>query len=396
MRPISARAAGVVQSSHRLRWRVGIVTNWRTGVTPTLLYASRPGLMGGSLKFEAGASGFTCEIPASWWGFILHNGMELFVEAGIDLGGGTTEWVSQGYFRVKSVTQDSAPFGNLTVECDDRWAQMYDSSSYYPFVVPATATLAQYVSGCMKGDQVWTQFNNGAFGIAPGNIVVQWNTARSTEPLGYEIPLIEDTYGEQLDRLFTERGLTADFDYRGVLVIQEKTIPDFRDPVLTITGGVGGTLLNHRRQTSREGVYNAAFVTTSSSTGNVAPSWSYYHFTGSDAPSIGSTTNFGFSRFDFTTPLSQTLSTLGEMAKTAVFRGPRGVPVTTEVQIVPNPALVVGDVFRLVYPRRRLSGTDSAINRGDDTIAEVHVIDSIAYGLDGDSAKLTTTSELVV
>lgn len=73
-------------------------------------------------------------------------GHEIFVERGIQLGGGSTEWVSLGYFRIDAPSQDQPPNGPIRISGSDRMSVVVDGRLTAPRQFTSATTFGSVVN----------------------------------------------------------------------------------------------------------------------------------------------------------------------------------------------------------------------------------------------------------
>lgn len=341
--------------------RARLVPAGQTGTDPD---GEEITITAGDVKLDAGAKiRATVDLttsrswPASSSDALAPYGGELFVERGIAYGNGTTEYVSQGYFRLEDVEQKSLQ-ELRRIAASDRMAGIVDAQLLAPVQFGAGALLGTVV------DQLVRE-------VYP-SVVIEWDDTTDQEPIGRQLVADRDRYGFLAD-IVTSAGKTWSFDHRGVLVIRE--LPDPTDPVLDVAGGEGGVLVTMGRQLTRSGVYNAV-VATGEAPDTAAPARGVV-IDGNPASPTFFHGPFGPVPRFYGSPLLTT-DAQATKAATTLLRQALGLPYSVDFDAVPNPSLEPLDPVRIVRPA---------------TADEVHVIDQLTIPLTPAGAMKATTRE---
>lgn len=374
MRPVSAAFLRTVRGSHRAGFRARVVSGHQTGTNPT---GTEIPILDGDVTLDAGADVRTTldmttsgagMWPATPSDLLAPYGNEVFVERGVVLANGATEWVSQGYFRLYSAEQDDAPNGPIRLAARDRMSGIIDARLEAPRQFAASATIGSVLDALLLP-------------VYPSIVVETDDPAFATTTLGRAVIVEEDRY-EFLRDLVRAHGKTMFFDYRGVLVI--KTAPNPAVPVVDINSGANGVLVRMTRGIDREGVFNAV-VATGEAPDTTNPVRGVARDNNPDSPTyyygaFGKVPRFYSSPFITTAAQART-------AARAVLERSLGMPYSVTFDVVPNPALEPLDPIRVTYSDRHNP--------------EVHVIESLTIPLTVEGAitgrtRLQTDSDIEV
>jgi hypothetical protein len=340
-----------------------VVAPGQTGTSPT---GTALVVLGGDVALSASAAvRATLELTVDGVGAFPDNasddlapyGNEVFVRRGITFGGGTVEWVSLGYFRIRSAGQDDAPDGPIRLVGQDRMGGIVKGRLTVPVQFAATATYGDVVSQLVLEVYPWA--------------TIEWDDAVETDALGRALIAEEDRFAF-LDELVTGLGKQWHWDHRGVLVIE--AIPDPAEPVWDVDSGEDGVLVEMGREISDEGVYNAVVVTGEALDTETPPRAVAYD-NNPDSPTywLGA---FGkvprYYASPFITTQSQALTTAS-----AMLRSNLGVPYNVDFRALVNPALEPLDPIRI-----RLGA-----------LTQTHVIDNLRIPLTNDAAMRGDTRE---
>jgi hypothetical protein len=330
VRPVSARFLRTIAGSHTAIFRARVVAPGQTGVSPD---GTEVSILGGDVKLDAGADiRSTLELQLDGSGMwpdqasdlLAPYGNELFIERGVAYGGGSTEWVSLGYFRINDVEQDDAPDGPIRVSGTDRMSGIVDAK-----LTDVKQYAAVTTNGAMLSDLVLD-----AYAAA----VIEWDDADvQTSPIGRTIIVEEDRYAK-IKELVTGLGKIAYFDYRGVLLVRTPPSPD--DPVWTVARGAGGVLVSAGRSLSREGVYNGVLA-VGEALDTEPPARGLAVDAGAGSPTLWGGP-FGKVPRTYASPLLTT-DAQARLAAATVLRRSLGLPYNVDFTAVPNPALEPDD-----------------------------------------------------
>jgi hypothetical protein len=289
-------------------------------------------------------------------------GNEVFVRRGIQYGNGTTEWVSLGYYRIQSPSQDEAPDGPIRITGRDRMSGLVDGRLLAPVQFTAAQTYGSVVS------QLVTQVYPSA--------TIEWDDSTSTQTLGRDLITEDDRYGF-LNDLVTSRGKIWYWDHRGILVIRDQPTTD--DPVFDVDSGQGGVLVSMSRQLTRERVYNAV-VAYGEAADTDTPARATAVDNNPASPTYFSGPFGPVPRF-FSSPFL-TNDVQAASAATSLLTRQLGLPYAVDFTAVPNPALEPWDPIRIRYSGR--------------IATETHIIDRVTIPLVASEPMTATTREQTV
>lgn len=368
MRPVSQAFLTTLRGSHTAAARARICTTYQTGTDPT---GTDINITAGSVRLDGtadirGVADITVDGDGLWPDraddLLAPYGNEIFIERGVALGGGTTEWCSLGFFRIQAPAQDRPEHGPIRVEARDRMAGLIDGRLLAPAQYTATDTYGDVV------EQLVTEVYPSA--------TIEWDDTTDTDTLGRALIAEEDRHGF-LNNLVTGLGKIWYWDHRGILVITDP--PDPTAPVFDVNAGAGGVLISASRQLTRERVYNAVVALGEALDGTPpargvavdnnpdSPTWFYGRF--------GPVPRFYASPFLTTDAQAQS-------AATSLLRQQLGLPYNADLTAVPNPALEPWDPIRVRYST---SGAD-----------ETHILETLTIPLTVEAPMTATTREQTV
>lgn len=367
MRPVSDQFLATVRGSHQMASRARIVAPGQTGTDPSGLEIP---IATGDVKLDStaqirGSLDLTTDAdqwPATFTDPLTPYGNEIFVERGIVYGDGSTEWVSQGYYRIDEVGQDNAPNDKIAITGTDRMAGIVDARP-----------LAPQQFG--PGTSVSSVFNFLVGDVYPGAVIVfdfDAGSALFTAPHSLE----DDRY-KFLKDLADSYGKVMYWDYAGRLRVE--TAPSPTVPVFDVDCGPGGVVTKTTRSLTRKQVYNAV-VATGEPVGETPPvravsldlnpySPTYWNGPFGKVPLFYSST--------FLTTVDQC-----QAAADAMLARQLGVPYSVSFDAVPNVALEPLDPVSLTYDR--------------GMTPEVHVIESLTIPLDAGAVMSATTKQQIL
>lgn len=285
--------------------------------------------------------------PTAATDLLVPYGNELFIERGVVLGDGTTEWVSQGYHRLYDVEQDKVPNGAIRLSGRDRMSGLIDARLLAPRQFAATASVFAVVTTLVQE-------------VYP-TVVIEFDFTATTTLLGTPHIAEEDRHGFLLD-LITSLGKVWYWDHEGKLQI--RSAPDPAAPVWDVNHGADGVLVRMSRALKRDGVYNIV-VATGEAPGKEAGVRGVAYDDNPDSPTYWKGT-FGqvpeFYNSPFITSQAQ-----AQAAAHAKVRSKIGLPYSVDLTAVPNPASEVLDPVRVTY--------------SDRDRVEIHVLERISMPL---------------
>ena len=302
------------------------------------------------------------EWPEDADGLLTPYGNELFVERGVKFGDGSTEWVSQGYFRMYSVEQDEAPDGEIAIMGRDRMSGIIDFKPVKPRSFSAGASV----------EFVFEELVTEVYPTAE----IEFDFAASSTTFPTSHLMDDDRYGFLKD-IVDSLGKIMYWDYAGRL--QVKTAPNPTVSVFDVTHGRDGVLVKLSRSLDREGVYNAV-VATGEAPGEGDPVRAVAYDLNPDSPTYWEGP-FGKVPFE----MSSTFITTNDQAATAArakLQRVLGLPYSADFQAVPNAALEPLDPIRISYSGKRP--------------AEVHVVDTLTVPLVATEPMSGTTRKQII
>jgi hypothetical protein len=351
VRAVSDRFLAALRGSHRMVSRATLLTSYQEGTTPT---GTDLPVLGGDVRSSAQAdirSTLDMTTDGTGWDFtpgaaLTPYGSEIFIERGIVFGGGTVEWVSQGYFRIYEVEQEDAPDGPLRIAGRDRMSGIVDARFEAPRQFLKTATYGDVF------DQLVTEVYPDA--------TIEWDDDLVSTALGRTVVAEEEDRYAFLRDMVRSRGKILYWDYAGVL--QVKDTPDPTSAVWEVNAGEAGVLVSLGRKLDREGVYNAV-VAVGEGSDTTAPARGVARDVNPDSPTnyygaFGPVPRFHFSPFYLT-------NTQARSGARSILTAALGRPHAVDFSSIPNPALEVFD----------------AVNLRPGSSSEIHVLDDIALSL---------------
>jgi hypothetical protein len=258
--PVSARFLETVAGSHRAVARARLVTQVQYGINP--LGVPVP-MLAGTVRYMASSdvkSQLQITVPGDWWEEAQPWGAEFFVERGVSFGDGTEEYVPLGYYGLAEPDQDDAPYGPVSLDCDDRIGRWIDANRIViPWQIPVGTThrqvLERLVNGSPDGIGTWGMY--ALQGVAP--VPIHWEAAgydpdTATVATGV---LVDDSSYQFCAKLVDSRGCVLRFRPDGELEVVQANPAMDTPPGYALRAGPGGTLKRWSRKTSsRGGVYN--------------------------------------------------------------------------------------------------------------------------------------------
>lgn len=368
MRPVSERFLRAVRGSHPMSARARVCTTFQTGTAPTGTVIP---ILAGDVDLDATADvRSTLELTTDGRGMwpdktntlLTPYGNEVFLERGVQFGGGTTEWCSLGYYRINAPGQDEAPDGPIRISGSDRMAGIVDARLTAP---------RQYTSGWTFGNVV-ADLVEEVYPLA----TIEWDDTTNLQTIGRTVTAEEDRY-QVLKELVTSVGKIFYWDHRGVLVIKDP--PDPASPVFDITHGRDGVLVSMSRELSREGVYNAV-VAKGEGADDANPVRAVRIDNNPQSPTYWYGTFGKVPRF-YASPFITTEAQAASAAE-KILRRSLGLPYTVSFGMVPNPALEPLDPVRVSY--------------SDRAGLETHVVETLTVPLTADAVMTGTTREKTV
>jgi|SRR3982751_5192691 len=367
MRPVSDRFLDAVKGSHKIAVRALALEPGQSGTQPDGIELA---VISGKIKFDYGAAvramlDLTI-VPTATVGFptratdpIDVSGKEIIVYRGIDYGGGDTELVSLGYFRIDESEQDIPVNRPIRLQAPDRMAGIIDARLEQP---------RQYTTSWTYGNALSDLVTE----VYP-DAVIEWDDSTSSQHLGSDVLQDQDRYA-LADDLVTSIGKIFYWDYRGVLVVRDP--PDLLDVVGEIRHGARGTLTALKRKRSRKDVVNI-IVATGEATEERAPVRGVARDDNPLSPTYWQGP-FGPVPDYYSSPLLVNDAMCAKAARTILDKR-LGLHYSVDLSAVPNPAFEVGESVLVSYD--------------DQAGVETHVMDSIDIGLGANETMGATMRE---
>lgn len=284
-------------------------------------------------------------------------GDEVFIQVGINYGGQASEWVSLGYFRINTVSQNDHPQYPLTITAQDRMANIIDARITDPWQFTATETYGDIVMYLVDEALTWSP-------------TIEWDDDSDIQTIGRTLIAEEDRFGF-LNDLVTSLGKIWYWDYRGVLVIKDPPSED--EPVWTVNAGENGILFSLTRELTRNGVYNAV-VAYGEALDTLEPSRYLAVDDNPDSPTFWYG-NFGHVPMFYFSPFITT-DAQAESAAKSLLRQNLGVPYNVDFSTVINPALEPWDPVLVQFEDKN----------------QVHIIEKIRIPLGEVPEPMTATT----
>lgn len=364
MRPVSAKFLRTIHGSHKMCVEARIVDPGQTGTDPA--GAVIP-LLDGDVRLDASAQvRSTVDISTDGYNkwaadasaLLAPYGKELWVRRGIEYGNGQKEWVSLGYHRIYSVSQDDAPNGPIRIEARDRMAGLIDARMLVPVQFSPNHTVKQFYDRLVLEVYPWAEIE---YDFDPTNIAVNRT-----------VVVEEDRYGALLD-MARALGRVMFWDHAGKLQIRKAPNPS--KPVWEVSAGRGGVLVSLSRTLTREGVYNAVVAY-----GEAADDKPPVRAVARDMNPASPTYWFGpFGQVPryYSSPLITTQDQASSAALAMLARS-IGLPHQVDFSFVPNPALEPLDPVRV----STMSGSS------------IHVVETLTVPLTSQDPMSATTRQL--
>jgi hypothetical protein len=341
VRPVSDEFLRTLRGSHVATSRARVCSPGQTGVDPDGVEIE---ILGGDVAFDGTAqvrstldllTDGTRKWPNSPADLRAPYGNEIFVERGIKYGNGTTEWVSQGYFRIQTLEQDNPPDGPIRITAADRMQGMVDAKLLKPAPYAAGTTIGNVI-----GDLI-----NGTRRVYPAwDVVIEWDDATDDEVLSRVTIADEDRY-KYIDDIVTSYGKIWYFDHRGHLLFRDP--PDPGEPVWSVNAGADGVLVSMNRNLTRERIYNGV-TAYGEATDNQPPALAYAVDLDTESPTYWYGP-FGFSTRRYFSPFITTQAQAFSAASKILAQS-LGAPYNVDFAAVPNPALEPYDPITIEYP----------------------------------------------
>ncbi|MFR9796639.1 DUF5047 domain-containing protein [Streptomyces sp. MS06] len=245
-------------------------------------------------------------------------GQRLRIDSGVELRGGHTEWINRGSF----VITDSRTDGETVTVTADGLLSLIDEAKFVAPFQPS-GTLVSTVRALVEPALTVTVDGTLADRAVP--LGMQWDTDR----LG--------ALAEVLSAWPASARVTED----GYLLVEP--LSDDGDPVLSLTDGVGGTVVEWRGGSSRAGAFNVVVAQGEDSDGTQIQGVAY-DAVGTSPYRTGGPFNPLPVPYQFESPLMSTVAQCRAAASTKLAALRRQAYRKLDVTMVPHPGLVIGDL----------------------------------------------------
>lgn len=248
------------------------------------------------------------------------NGQRLRVQLGVDIGPNETEWFQRGWFVVRDARAEG------------------DSVSVTAVGLLALVEEARLVSPYQPSGTLVSTLR----GLIEPALTVEVDSGLTDRAVPSAINYDEDRLGavyQLLDAWPADASVTTE----GFLLAQPVADPS-DTPVLTLTDGDGGTVIQAVGSSTREGAYNAVVARGTDSNGAQVQGVATV-VTGPRR--LGGPFNGLTVPYFFASPLLTTTTQAQAAAQTVLARLRRDSALTFTADIVPHPALQTGDVVSI-------------------------------------------------
>jgi hypothetical protein len=293
---------------------------------------------GGSVSVDRGsACRRTCTVTLADAGLIPRTpadklsvyGARLRISRGVQYSDGTQELVPLGVFRVDEVGGD-VDEGPVTISGKSLECAIADDKFTVPYRASGTAVGA--ITALIQRS-------------IPDAIVINVATDAAIGPRTWDVEA--DPWAAVIE-LAAAIGATAYCDPDGVFTVAE--LPDLATatPVWTIAAGEGGAYVSASRGMTADKVYNAVMARGENTEANIAPVSVLVVDNDSGSPTYWSGP-FGRRPLFYSSSVLTTTAAC-TAAATLLLRSATAPNASADISSLPNPALEVGDVLRVVYP----------------------------------------------
>lgn len=367
MRPVSDQFLETVRGSHEMVSHAYVCSPQQVGVTPVGIEIP---IISGDVKLDSTAdiratlelTTYDAEWAAALDDALTPYGADIFVQRGVVYGDGSEELVSQGYYRVYSVEQESAPKGSLRITGKDRMSGVIDARPTRPVQFGAGASVSSVFAAVLA--EVY----------AAPPVVYDFDAGATVFAASHNL---EDDRYEFLKDIADSLGKVLYWDYAGRL--QVRTAPAATVPVYAVTHGSSGVITSVSRTLSRAGVYNGV-VATGEPVGEAPPSRGVAVDLNPSSPTYWDGP-FGRVPMFYSSSFLTTDAQCAAAAQAMLARQ-LGVPYSLDFSAVPNPALEPLDPVTVSY--------------SDELAPEVHVIESLTIPLDSAGVMSATTKQQIL
>lgn len=305
-------------------------------------------------------------------------GNVMLVEAGVEFGSGSVEYVQLGWYRIETMEQDDQPDGPIRIQARDLMSFLIDSRMVYEVTFAAGTTMSTIFNKLVIQDDY--DYRGMPFGWGAAQLDLNATFAAMTIT---EAHTTERERFAFLDDLVRSRGYIWYFDQFGNCKVT--TPPDPSVPVLGIAAGQDGTLLSAGRRITRDGAYSLVVADSAELSDTLQVRYVKYNNEGSKTiAGAHSPTNawvYGFVPLFYASPFIKT-DAQAQSAAESRYTAVKGIPYQRDLTMVPNFALEPYDSIR-VWP----FGMD------DQSTGEIHIVEKLSFDLVGSSPAQVSTKE---
>jgi len=246
-------------------------------------------------------------------------GQQLRIDYGVQVGN-HWEWMNRGWFLITSTEADS---DTVTIELQGLLSLIDEAKLVAPFQPSATDTLASTARALVE--PALTCSFDGALVDRAASSSMQWDSDRM----------------EGLSDIAS--AWAADYRVTEDALLLWEPLSDDGDPVLSLTDGVGGTVIRWQASTSRDGAFNVVVSQGEDSNGNQIQGVAYDG--DSKSPFMyGGPFNPLPVPYTESSPLLTTVAQCRAAAQATLQRLRRANSRRLGVTMVPHPGLMTGDI----------------------------------------------------
>ncbi|MEH0552591.1 hypothetical protein [Streptomyces sp. B21-101] len=246
-------------------------------------------------------------------------GQQLRIDYGVNLGT-HWEWINRGWFVI---TSSEAEGDTVSVELQGLLTLIDEAKLIAPFQPSSTDTLTSTVRALVE--PALTCSFDGALVDRAASSSMQWDSDRM------------EALGEVASAWAADYRVTED------ATLLWELLTDDGDPVLSLTDGVGGTVVRWQAATTRDGAYNAVVSQGEDAVGNQIQGVAYD--TDPDSPFMyGGNFNPLPVPYTESSPLLTTVAQCRAAAASTMRRLRRQNARRLGVTMVPHPGLMTGDI----------------------------------------------------
>jgi len=277
------------------------------------------------------------------------NGQRLRILVGVGIGNGQYEWLQRGWFVITNSVRRG---DQISVEAAGMLWLIQEARLVNPF-------------------QPSTNFVTSIRALVEPALTVEFDSALVDRSIPSTVNYDDDRLGA-LETTLTAWGAVADVTPDGFLYVTSSDDP--ATVSLELSSGVRGTVIQSSGESTRDGVFNAVVAQGTATDGGLVRSVAY----DLNGPKrSGGPFNDLPVPFYFDSPLITTQAQAAAAARTRLATIKRGTGIMKDVEMVPHPALEVGD-------RVTLDGVDGIVEQytlpltaaGGAATAKVRLVES--------------------